>query len=262
MTGASATSDPPPRHHESYLVRSYETDPYGRASVRTLLLLLQESATGHSIALDVAVRFLIENRLAWVLTRLHLETERWPRGGDTITVETWPHAASRLMVERRFRVHDADGETLGSATTMWVVLDLERRRPIRLPPFIVDALAPVVGDRLPATLDKIPELDTAENRRMFEVRYADLDMVHHVNNAAYVQWATETTPEELWQSHLPAVLDVHYLAECRLGDTVESASRRLPEPGDPAFLHVLRRQSDGAEVLRARTLWRRFAADG
>lgn len=261
MFGASASPDPPLRHHESYRVRSYETDPYGRASVRTLLLLLQEAATEHSKVLDVAVRFLIENRLAWVLTRLRMKMERWPRGGDVITVETWPHAASRLLVERRFLVHDADGRGLGQATTMWVVLDLQRRRPIRLPPFIVDALTPVVGDRPPASLDKLPDLDAAEHERSFEVRYADLDMVHHVNNAAYVQWAAETTPQELWASHLPAVLDVHYLAECVLGDTVDSASQSLAGTDDETFLHVLRRRCDGAEVLRARSVWRPVAAD-
>jgi len=261
MIRAAASSDRPPRHRESYRVRSYETDPYGRASVRTLLRLLQEAATEHSIVLGVAVRSLIENRLAWVLTRLRLEMDGWPHGGDTITVETWPHAASRLMIERRFRIHGADGTTLGSATTMWVVLDLERRRPIRLPPFIVQALEPVIGDRQPASVEKIQGIDTPELQQVFEVRYADLDMVHHVNNAAYVQWATETTPEELWRCHLPSVLDVHYLAECRLGDAVESSSQGLGEGGDPGFLHLLRRRSDGAEVLRARTVWRRVAAD-
>ena len=73
MTRASTPSNPPPSHRESYLVRSYETDPYGRASVRTMLLLLQEVATAHAQLLDIAVRYLIENRLAWVLSRLRLE---------------------------------------------------------------------------------------------------------------------------------------------------------------------------------------------
>lgn len=262
MTGAGAPSDPPPRHTESYRVRSYETDPYGRASVRTVLLLLQEAATEHSNVLSVAVRYLIENRLAWVLTRLQLEMEHWPRGGDSITVETWPHAASRLTIERRFRVHASGGTTLGTATTMWVVLDLERRRPIRLPPFIVEALDPVIGDHTPVSLDKIPAVEASEHRRAFEVRYADLDMVHHVNNAAYVQWAVETTPEELWQSHLPATVDAHFLAECRLGDVVESESQGLPGTEAPAFLHLLRRRSDGADVLRSHTVWRPVTVDG
>jgi acyl-ACP thioesterase len=240
MATTGSPHEPPARYREAYRVRTYETDPFGRVSVRAI----------------TAVRFLIDNRLAWVLTRLRAEMSRWPRGGDTITVETWPHAASRLMIERRFRVWGEDGAQLGEATTMWIVMHLDRRRPVRLPPFILDALGPILSDESPASLEKIPPVETADRQRAFEVRYADLDMVHHVNNAAYVQWATETTPQELWQSHLPAVLDVHYQAECRFGDTVES---EVQNAGERAFLHLLRRRSDGADVLRARTRWERVA---
>jgi acyl-ACP thioesterase len=221
--------------------------------VRTLLLLLQEVATAHACLLGIAVRYLIDNRLAWVLTGLQLKMSRWPRGGDTIALETWPHAASRLMIDRRFALFDEAGTSVGEASTMWIVLDLDRRRPIRLPSFIQDAIQPIIGEEDLLPPGKIPSVDAVGQRRTFEVRYADLDMVHHVNNAAYVQWATETTPHELWESHVPARIDVQFLAECRFGDAVESVVQR---DEDERFLHLLRRQSDGAEVLRARTRWR------
>jgi acyl-ACP thioesterase len=243
------------RHRESYLVRAYETDPYGHASMRTLLLLLQEAATGHAERLGLAVPHLIDSGIAWVLSRLRLEVGQWPCGGDTVTVETWPHAASRIVIERRFRILDPSDRELAAASTLWVVLDLERRRPIRLPPFIVDAMRPLVGDRRPPSPDSIPIVAEPDVERTFEVRYADLDMVHHVNNAVFVQWATETTPEELWSDHLPARVDAHFLSECRLGDSVTSHAQRAEGPAGGEYLHLLRRQSDGAEVLRARSVW-------
>ncbi len=244
----------PPRHRETYRVRSYETDPYGRATVRTLLLLLQEAATAHAAVLGIAVRTLISQGVGWVLSRLQLSVDRWPHGDDAVTVETWPHAASRLVIERRFRVLDAAGDELGHAATLWIVMDLERRRPVRLPDFIREAVEPLlIGDR-PASPDPIPEPDRADHERLFEVRYSDLDMVHHVNNAASVQWAAETTPDSLWQTHLPAELDAHFLAECLYGDTAASVSQQTARAGE--FLHRLRRRSDDAEILRARSLWK------
>jgi acyl-ACP thioesterase len=250
--------DDSPRHRATYRVRSYETDPYGRASVRTLLLLLQEAATGHAAELGIAVDHLIENGLAWVLTRLELELERLPRAGEEVAIETWPHACSRIAIERRFRVLGAADGEVGRATTLWVVMELERRRPIRVPPFILEVIAPLVGRDQPAALDPIPNLERADLDRAFEVRYTDLDMVHHVNNATSVQWAVETTPCELWQTHVPARLDVHYLAECRYGDAVASVSQRT---ADGEFLHRLRRRSDGAVILRARSRWRPMAGE-
>jgi len=240
-------------HRESYEVRICDTDPCGRATVRTLLLLLQEAATAHATVLGVAVDYLIENQLAWVMLRLQVKMASWPRGGDTIGVETWVHSASRVTTERRFRVVADSGDTVGDIITQWVILDTVRRRPVRLPQFAIDAIKPVVRAERPVSLDEVPALETAEVERVFEVRYSDLDVAQHVNNAAYIQWATETVPEELLRTHVPREIEAHYLAECRFGDTVESSSG--DNGGNPSFLHSLRRRSDGAEVLRARSRW-------
>jgi acyl-ACP thioesterase len=244
---------------DSYRVRFYETDPYGRASVRSLLNYLQEAATGDAERLDVAVDYLKENGLAWVMLRIRVEMERWPRGGDRVTVDTWPHAATRVMTERRFRVLDQEGRPLGAATTLWVILDTERRRPVRLPQFALDAIQAVMRTDRPASLEDIPALEEVQTERSFRVRFADLDVARHLNNAAYLQWAAETTPENLWSSHAPHRIDAHYMMECLLGETVDSSSRRLGEDEPAVFLHSLRRRSDGAEVLRARTVWKTTA---
>jgi acyl-ACP thioesterase len=249
----------PPRHRETYRVRSYETDPLNRVTVRNLLLLLQEAATGHAAALDISVQSLISNGLAWVLTQLRLDMDRWPHGGDSVIVETWPRAANRVIIDRRFLVMDDAGNELGRATTLWVVMDLERRRPVRLPEFIRASIEPLLtGDR-PEPTDPIPEVTSAELERHFEVRYSDLDMVHHVNNAASVQWAVETTPDELRQTRLPFEVEVRFLAECRYGDSARSISQQADS--SDSFIHSLYRRSDDAEILRARSSWK-AEADG
>ena len=243
----------PTTHRESFTVRTCDTDPWGRATVRTLLLLLQEAATTHADKLGVALDYLIENQLAWVMMRLRVKMSAWPRGGERISVETWVHSASKVMTERRFRVTGESDTPMGEVITQWVILDTERRRPVRLPQFALDAIAPVVRAEKPISLDKLPELETAENDRGFEVRFSDLDIAQHVNNAAYIQWAAETVPEDVLRSQLPLEIDAHYLSECRFGESVDSSSAGLTDT--IGFLHSLRRRSDGAEVLRARTVW-------
>jgi acyl-ACP thioesterase len=111
----------------------------------------------------------------------------------------------------------------------------------------------VVRAERPVSLDEVPPVGAPDFGRVFEVRFSDLDLAQHVNNAAYIQWAIETVPEELLRSHVPSEIDAHYLAECRFGDTVESSSGTGTE--DTSFLHSLERRSDGAKVLRARSRW-------
>ena len=111
----------------------------------------------------------------------------------------------------------------------------------------------------PVSLDDIPALEEAQTERSFRVRFADLDVAHHLHNAAYPPWPAGTPPANLWPSPPPHRIDAHYMMECRLGETVDSTSQRLGEDEPAVFLHSLRRRSDGAEVLRARTVWKATA---
>ncbi len=176
------------------------------------------------------------------------------------TIATWPEAASGTRTERRFLLSDSSGEELGQALTLWLVLDLERRRPVRLPDFVATALAAVVGSSSPTRLEPIPALAEVHEERRLAVGYSDLDLVRHANNAAFVEWMVECSSGELWESYDLVELEVHYLAECRLGDAVRSQSAPVEGAEPPAVLHRLLRVADGVEAARARTVWRRSAA--
>ena len=129
-----------PTRLKRFRIRAYETDPGGRLQAPILCQLMQEAATAHASDLGVAVETLLDRGVAWVLSGLRLEVQRWPGPDAEIVIKTWPEAANRLYTERRFEVLDPAGEILASASTLWVVLDLERRRPVRLPPVVLDVL--------------------------------------------------------------------------------------------------------------------------
>lgn len=247
----------PARHTEVFPIRAFECDLHGRLLPRTFCLLLQEAASAHAAELGVAVDGLIERGVAWVLAQLRIEVHRWPGAGDRLTIETWPEAASGSRTERRFLVVDADGQPIGEAITIWLVLDLERRRPVRLPDFVALRLAAVVSSSSPTRLAPIPAFATPQHERALTVGYSDLDPVRHANNAAFVEWMVECTSGELWETHDPAEVEVHYLAECRLGDAVVSQSSAVEGAERPTLLHRLLRVTDGTEAARARTVWRK-----
>ena len=105
------------KHNHRFRVRSYETDPLGRLQIPILCKLLQEVAVAHASLLGVAVETLLEHGTAWVLSRLHLQLKRWPRGDEKIVIETWPEAMNRLLVERCFSIKTETDEELGAAST-------------------------------------------------------------------------------------------------------------------------------------------------
>ena len=125
-------------HEKLFSVRYYEVGPSRLVRPATLLDYLQDAAAEHASLLHIGVQDLHHRDLTWVLSRLHLTVERYPGVGETVTVRTWPSTRGSLSSYREFEVLDQAGEIVARATTAWVVLDLVRRRPVRLADVLSD----------------------------------------------------------------------------------------------------------------------------
>ena len=243
-------------HRQSFTVRSYETDPQGRLQVPILCKLLQEVAVAHASILGVAVETMAERSTAWVLSRLHLTLARWPRGDEEILIETWPEAMNRLLVERRFAIFDSNEAQIGTVSTLWCVLDLARRRPVRLPQEVWGRMDEFEISDNPTRSGELTVPDPEDRELAFTVRRSDLDVAEHVNNTSYVEWAIEAVPEETWSSAELAELEIQFVSECHQGQTVLSRSQLVERCDGSEVRHQLMRHEDGVEVARALTLWR------
>lgn len=244
---------------ESVIVRSFETGPGGRASLQAICNYLQEAAGNHATELGVAIDQLVEKNLTWVVARLRVEMEDYPAWRDEIVVETWPSGADRLYATREFLVRSASGREIARATSAWLLIDLERRRPVRMPEFITSIELPRreravadMPDRLPDSAgDHTGEPSTHE----IAVRYSDLDMNGHVNNVTFAEWSLESVPVALRETHVVRALDLHFRAEARYGDTavVRTQPLNANSGGSYSFLHVI--TNGDRELARARTDW-------
>jgi acyl-ACP thioesterase len=241
-------------HRRSFFVHSYEADPGGHLSPRALCAYLQEAAGEDATRLGVSMSRLGEGGLAWVLYRLRLEVRRYPRTGETLTAATWARRFDYAVAWRDFEVLDESGAGLAVGTSRWVVVDLAARRLTRLPEFV---RAVPVADR-PGVVEREPgplaAVETAAVARRFEVRRGDLDMLRHVNNTRYVEWALETVPSAVLEECRPSVVDVEFRREALLGDAVVSRASGLDAEGR-AFAHQLWNESSGVELARAESRW-------
>lgn len=237
---------------EAFRIRKHEVDAFGALSPPALQGYLSEIAGLHADELGVGLEALMAQGMTWVLSRLRLESPVPIVLGDELELETWPSGIERLFALREFRVRRG-GEEVARATTQWLVLDLATRKPVRPaevldPRFPREPTAPVA----PISRGKLPEPSQWDAEKKFPVRYADLDQNLHVTNTAYLAWAMEAVPQELWRSHRLASVEVHYVAETLYGSTVLSRIRR----GSGAnFAHRIVREEDGKELARLATAW-------
>jgi acyl-ACP thioesterase len=235
-----------------YTVQYYETDQRGFARPIALLNYLQSAAGEHAALLGVAVADLRKSGHTWVMSRLHLAMERYPRGGNTVRIRTWPATRKTLFTVRDFELFDSKGALIGTATTSWAVLNLKTRRPVKL--IEVLPIYPLNPERaLDDTFGTLPLLEQPEYELRLPVLRGDLDLNRHVNNTVYAGWALETIPEEVKNTCRLAAIEIGFRSEALYGDTIVARMARTEDAG--CYLHSIKSVRDGRELARLRTRW-------
>jgi medium-chain acyl-[acyl-carrier-protein] hydrolase len=237
-----------------HVVRSAETDLRGRLSLRALCELLQESGGRHAASLGVGAEALAREGLAWVLIQWSVRIEASPGGHDDLTVETWPSGLTERTAVRDYLLRDGAGSVLARATSHWVMLDLRRRRPVRMP----EAVRGIPLAPRPRGLDvgllRLRAPRTSADAVEFGVRWSDLDANGHVNNLAYVEWIVESVPRETLRAASVRGFDISFRAETGDGATVRVECEQEGEAGATAiFRHRVAEASGGRELALART---------
>jgi len=240
---------------EQVRIRASDVTPAGTASVLALATHFQEAAGRHAAALGVSMQDLLADGKAWVLARLRLAVDRPPAWEEEITLDTWPSGLDRLYATREVVFRDEDEEPLARGTSAWLVIDTERRRPLRPPAALYDIETP---DRPAPLAGGAPELSApnrADRTRTFTVRYHDLDLNRHVNNVRYLEWALETLPAGVLDERRCAECALTFEAETTLGDPVRATAALREEADGLRVRHRLAHGETDRTLALAATRW-------
>jgi acyl-ACP thioesterase len=223
---------------ENFSIRFGNVDRSDRLTLGDAFGFFQEVAISHAAELGVGRDAFGRIGQAWVLSRISVFMEERPRYEDTVTVETWPRGSEKLFALRDYTIRDASGRAVVRGRGNWLILDIEKRRPLR---------AKDTMDKLPlnegvnAFSAAAPGLGAVEGLMKTGERragYSDIDFYGHVNNARYIEWIQDIIdPEKLDQAD-QIRLDVNYMSEVLPGETVEfwsgAIDAGIPPGGDAA----------------------------
>lgn len=232
--------------HEQFKIRSSEVNPRGEAKLQSVCDLLQETAGNHALQLNFDLSHLQEKNLTWILHRLQVKIETFPSWREHITVETWPSGGDQLRAYRDFRLLEEDGTELGVALSHWLMLDIDTRKPVRMPDEILDLAPDDVEHVIPIPKNCLKKVQDYSIQKAFAVRYGDLDLNRHVNNVRYIEWMMEV----LEDPGRVTDIDIEFHAECGRGDKILSAA----EPQDEGTTyHKIARTRDQKLLAVGRT---------
>lgn len=238
---------------ETHRVLSSQIDASGRLAVPALLGLMEEAAGNSARSLRFSVEDLAAEGITWVLARLRLRFTGWPSWRDELSIETWPSGTDGLRAFREYRILRPGGGLLGTGTSVWLVLDLAGRRPVRIPARLGALFLPDRPRELSGIADELQAPARPDARRAFRVRWDDLDLNRHANHTRYVGWALETVPQELRERFRIAELGVDFRAEALHDEEIVAESE---DAGDGrTFLHGIARHADGKVLAILRSSW-------
>lgn len=239
-------------HSETYRVRGYDVDLHKLASIPTIIQMMHDTAMEHVLKLGLSAIELDPMGLGWVLVRQQLQVFQQPVLGQTVRVNTYPSGRDRAFAYRDFLLEDEAGQTLASASTTWLLMDINTRRIARYPEFINDWLERTqVSEHLPRPRTDLPVLLEPQVRKSFRVNWHDLDFNRHLTNFYYQKWMLETTPTGILENYQLQEYHIQFKGESLLDDTVEALSQEI-EPG--VFAHSIRK--DGQEITSGWTKWK------
>lgn len=209
-------------YSQEFRIASYQTDLTARIRPSAILEIMQEMAGAHAELLQVGRKCLDPMNLAWVLTRVEVQMERMPLSGETITVETFPMPNRRVFFPRYFIFRDSQGQQIGCAGSLWVVLDVTTRKMASgaeissLMPDNSD-LTPPMG--IPATVEDVQGGITEALRLPV---YTDLDVNGHVNNTRYLDWCCNALGIEVMRDYAMQHFKVNFNQEILPGQEVRT----------------------------------------
>ena len=245
-----------PYFEKTFEIRAYECDFRGRLSPLAVFNFMQDLASQHADLLGFSVQKLMQQNMTWVLSRIHLQFTGILHWGDEMRGRTWPSGTQGRYALRDFQLFNGKGKSIAVGTSSWMVLDLEKRKPVKFEdlfdtrPFL-NSVRALSDEFLP-----LPEIEGFDLEKEFQVRYSDLDVNQHVNHVAYIDWGLESIPESVLLKAYPVKIEVGYRREVFYGDQVFSRAKQAEKGVEPIFHHQIFSGKDDVEIARMRTKWK------
>lgn len=197
-------------------------DRNGNLPLYGILNLLQDCTNMQSSSIGMGVEHMKQVNKGWILVSYKISLKKKLRYGEKVRVGTAASSFSSFYGDRKFKIESLDGEKLVEADSIWVLMDMETRHPIRVSEeerkgyVIEEGINDLKADR------KIKFSSEREKVGEFKVLKTYIDNNGHMNNADYLRVAAEFVPAD-FEYH---EVDIIYNKEAMEGEMMTTYLHR------------------------------------
>ncbi len=240
-----------------FTVRSYEVTANGVVTLSNICNYFQEAAGIHADYLNFDINQLQEKGLTWVLYKMQVKVQRYPKRWDKVLVRTKPSAGDGIRAFRDYELLDNNENRLAAAVSQWMVLNTKTKRPVRIPDEILNLGFSSDNHVIEPDTKSLKVLQADNAKFTTTSGYHDLDMNNHVNNVTYIDWFTGYIPEERISGLTCHKIHIQYIAECGAGDAIYQTLQYSETEDGLKIVHTLFKNDRYQPVAAAITNWSR-----
>jgi acyl-ACP thioesterase len=197
-------------------VRLADADPSGRLRLDACARYLQDVGND-----DTADSGIDDDAVTWVARRAVIDVHTPPAWSEWLDMASWCGGLGRRWAERRMSmVGDAGGRV--EISTLWVQLDVATMAPSRLTERFLDVYGEAAGGRKISSRLWLGDPPVGAAAARWPLRAVDIDVIGHVNNAAY--WAAVEEQIEPGTAFAHALLGQPHRAVMEYGPGIEAGA--------------------------------------
>lgn len=202
--------------------RMEDFDQNGKLTMQAILQMFENVGNNHSTDIGEAVIDTSLGGIAWILTEWRVEVLEDIAYQRRFQLETWSKGASNaLLVERDYLLKDVEGHVLAKGEACFVLIDVEKRKPIRVTEELVEKYQPELDcvwedEKFP----RMREEKAYSIEREIQMRRTDIDFNQHVHNLTYVDYVMEMLPEEVYKTQQFKKIRIAYRKAFEVGEKI------------------------------------------
>ncbi|MBE6067340.1 MAG: acyl-ACP thioesterase [Clostridium lundense] len=241
---------------KEYEIHFYEVDYKGRALFTSLMNYFGDISSKQSEDRNMGIDYLKKVNMAWVLYKWNVKIHRYPIYREKIIARTVPYSFRKFYAYRKFYILDIEGNVLVEADSLWFLIDIETRKPVRVQEEMYTGYCLSKDDNEVIDIPRITAPNESDFCKTFDVRYSDIDTNGHVNNSKYISWILEAVPLNIVTQYSLSNLIITYEKETTYGEVIDSCVEVREVDGKAVCKHKIL-DKEGSELTVAETTWTR-----
>jgi acyl-ACP thioesterase len=208
-------------YETSLKITASDVDAINRLKLGRLFDYFQDAASNDAERRGFGYNDFVLRGFFWVLSWIKIEFNYLPKYMDEIKLQTWGKKQYKLYSLRDFTFSDSNDKIICKGTSAWLLLDSKSLRPKLLTQLYPNLSLLETKDGLSDLPQKMHPSAELEKVYAKTIRFSDIDLNQHTNNAKYVELMFDCFDQVFHKEHFVKTLTVSFNAQTRLNDEIE-----------------------------------------